>query len=56
METYWLFGKEKVPGEAVSKEGYADSRPGHERTHHDGFFEKGKTVDRVSYWQLLQYQ
>ena len=37
VETHWLFGKEKVPSEAVSKEGDADSLLGHEITHHNWF-------------------
>ena len=38
METHWLFGKEKVPGAAASKEGHADSVLEHERTHFSWFF------------------
>ena len=37
MKTYWLSGKEKTPGTAVSKEGHADSVLGHESTHHNWF-------------------
>ena len=37
METHLLSGKEKIPGVAVCKEGYADSLLGHERTHNYWF-------------------
>ena len=35
-----ISGKEKVTGETVSKEGYADILLGHERTHHKWFLWK----------------
>ena len=47
-ETYWLSGKEKVLGTAVSKEGHADSHLGHERTHHYWFL-----WDRCNYKQCF---
>ena len=37
METLRLFGKEKIPDIAVSKEGHADSLVGHKKTHDDWF-------------------
>ena len=37
MEMNWLSSKEKVLGAALSKESYADSLLGHERTHHYWF-------------------
>ena len=37
VETHWLFGIEKIPGAAVSKEGYADSVLEHERMNHYWF-------------------
>ena len=37
VETYWLSGKEKVPGTAISKEGHADSFLRHEMTHYCWF-------------------
>ena len=33
VKIHWLSSKGKVPGAAVSKEGYADSLLGHERNH-----------------------
>ena len=46
-----LSGKEKVPGVAVSKEGYADNLLQHEKTHHYWFL---WTVNSVSYCELLR--
>ena len=37
LATYWLSGKEKVPGVVVNKEGYADSLLGHEMSHQNWF-------------------
>ena len=48
METHWLFGKEKILGATVSKEGHANCLLGHEWTHH------GATVNRAYYCQHLR--
>ena len=37
IEIHEYFGKEKVPGTPVSKEGYAESYLGYERNHHNQF-------------------
>ena len=38
VETHWLFGKEKIPGTAVSKEGHADNLLKNERSFHHYWF------------------
>ena len=53
VETRWLSSKESVPGEAVGKEGLADSLE-HEDTYHYWFpWKKNATVNSVSYCQLF---
>ena len=37
IHIYWISGKEKVRGAAVSKEGHTDSLLGYERTRHNWF-------------------
>ena len=54
METHWLSGKEKVPGTVVSKESHVDSLLRQERTHHYWFQEKGVSLNRDPYCQLLK--
>ena len=39
-ETYWLLGKEKIPGTTVSKEDHAESFLEPERNHHYWFSSK----------------
>ena len=40
VEIHWITSKEKVPGEAVSKEGHADCLLGYKRTHYNWFLWK----------------
>ena len=49
--TLWLYGKEQVPGAAVSKENDADSLLEHEKTHHDLF--PSKRCHYKQYFLLL---
>ena len=49
VEIHWLFGKEKVLGVVISKEGHADILLVHERTYHCDFLEKGTTINNASY-------
>ena len=37
VETHWFFGKEKVTGAVISKEGHAHNLLGNERAYHSWF-------------------
>ena len=53
VEIHILSGKEKVLGNAVSKEDHASSVLGSERTHDYLFPWKGATVKSASYCQVF---
>ena len=51
VETYWLSGKEKLLGAAISKEGHVDNVLGKDLSLLI-FLKKGAIIKSVSYYQL----
>ena len=53
---HWHSGKEKILGEAVSKESHADTLLGHEKPMTIDFLEKGATVNCCSIFLLPTHE